>query len=206
MPGAPGRRAPGRAHLPARHLLLAATLCALPSAACAEAVMAVRPFPHARQRCAPAASEGFAVPQSPALSPTATRLMLWGRSGDPVPSARREPVCQQVGCRKRATFGRACDGSVGRSFCAEHRSAASHVDLNRKRCKHAEGCEAYAYYQGWAAMAAAEDAPCPYAPSPAAPVAGGRFPFPAAHRLTLLRRLVPANISMSLPDNVRVRA
>ena len=51
--------------------------------------MAVRPFPHARQRCAPAASEGFAVPQSPALSPTATRLMLWGRSGDPAPSARR---------------------------------------------------------------------------------------------------------------------
>ena len=178
---------------------MTATLCALPAAACAEAVMAVRPFPHARQQCAPASSEGFAVQQSPALSPTATRLMLWGRSGDPVPPARREPVCQQVGCPKRATFGRACDGSGGRAFCAEHRSAASHVDLNRKRCKYAEGCEAYAYYQGWAALAAAGHEPCP-------PVAGGRCPFPAAHRLPLLRQLVPANISMSLPDKVRVRS
>lgn len=146
--------------------------------------MAVRPFPHARQQlCAPASSEGFAVPQSPALSPTASRHMLWGRSGAPVPPARREPVCQQVGCPKRATFGRACDGSGGRrAFCAEHRSAASHVDLNRKRCKHAEGCKSYAYYQGWAALAAAVDAPCPYTPNPAAPVAGGpsRFLPPTA--------------------------
>ncbi len=173
-------------------LLLLAALSALPVAACAEAALASRPVHLALQLWdSPALTpEGFAVPQSPALSPapTALRQLLWGRWAAAggmrkMPARSRAPVCQYRGCPKRATFGqRACnEGGGGRAFCAEHRSAASHVDLNRKRCKHAEGCAAFAYYRA-APLAvgdavAAGDAPAPLAllDATTAPIAGGRF-------------------------------
>ena len=51
------------------------------------------------------------------------------------------------GCAKRATYGLpTCDGNGRPVACAEHRVPTAHVDLNRKRCNHAEGCEGYAYY------------------------------------------------------------
>jgi len=181
-------------------LLLLAALSVLPVAACAEAAVAGRPLHHALQLWdSPAlAPEGYAAPQSPALSPAPTALhqMLWGRwgaaAGGGVPARSRAPLCQHLGCPKRATFGQRDEDGGGRAFCAEHRSAVTHVDLNRKRCTHAEGCAAFAYYQGRAAaplaagdLVAAGDTPAtPALPDAAtAPVAGGRFArAPAARR------------------------
>ena len=62
--------------------------------------------------------------------------------------AGRLSGCQHPsGCSKRATYG-VCvrNGCGGRVVCAEHRASTAQVNLNRKRCKHAEGCEGYAYY------------------------------------------------------------
>jgi len=62
--------------------------------------------------------------------------------------AGRLSGCQHPsGCSKRATYGLCVRNRCGgRVACAEHRASTAQVDLNRKRCKHVEGCEGYAYY------------------------------------------------------------
>ena len=63
------------------------------------------------------------------------------------------PTCQHPGgCEKRASFGE--NGGRPR-VCAEHRVATVDVNLNRKRCRHLEGCGHFAYYQAvtaWPAL------------------------------------------------------
>jgi hypothetical protein len=95
------------------------------------------------------------------LEGQAARRLRWGAHGDSgggsdlgwigsgaAPGAVGS-LCQHAsGCSKRAIFGpsKGSSGGTLRMFCAEHRTVQASFDLNRKRCKHAEGCDNFAYY------------------------------------------------------------
>jgi hypothetical protein len=59
--------------------------------------------------------------------------------------------CLAPRCRRQATYGDSWEDSP--RVCAQHRLPAQ-VDLNRKRCRHVEGCRNYAVF-GWQGAAPA---------------------------------------------------
>ena len=84
-----------------------------------------------------------------AASVHGTRDPRWDDSNVEPAARGAMPVCRRFGCSKRATYGPRRSEKKGgclRMFCAEHRTKQTSVDLNRKRCKHAEGCDNFAYY------------------------------------------------------------
>ena len=109
-----------------------------------------------------------------AASVHGTRDPRWDDS-NVAPAARGAmPVCRRFGCSKRATYGPRRSEKKGgclRMFCAEHRTKQTSVDLNRKRCKHAEGCDNFAYYT--VASLPSIDAPMVQAPTTAGNLQGG---------------------------------
>ncbi|KAJ1490912.1 hypothetical protein T484DRAFT_1883539 [Baffinella frigidus] len=66
-----------------------------------------------------------------------------GKAGAYQEGVSKWKPCERANCKKQATYGDSWKGSA--KLCAEHRLTPQ-IDLNRKRCRHIEGCEKYAIY------------------------------------------------------------